>query len=383
MIQRLPHYRLLRLGGYFVWLCALVPLILLPVLEQQWHVDKDWFFWALSLLVFVLAYSRLTSDTYRGKSSESLFLLLLMATSSVAVSYYSQSGLGIILSLVLAGLLPWLMRVTAGVIWLVVMNILFLPVFIGLPDSSLSQALVLVAVFMGFALFIYITALVARKQSRAREELRMINSQLRATQSLLGESSRMAERLRISRELHDLVGHHLTALSLNLEVASHLVSGKALEHVDQAKSIARLLLADVREVVSNLRQDDRVDIHDAVSNLVEGVPDLNVELDMPRDFNIKDPEQAHVLLRTAQEAVTNCVRHAEADRLQMQFFREGSRLGLRVADNGVGASMIEYGNGLRGMRERLVQLGGELHVESRPGQGLRLEASLPLGENYD
>ncbi len=72
---------------------------------------------------------------------------------------------------------------------------------------------------------------------------------------MLTESSRIAERMRISRELHDLVGHHLTALSLNLEVANHLVGGAAQEHVRQAQTVARLLLTDVREAVSQLRED--------------------------------------------------------------------------------------------------------------------------------
>src|SRR3546814_12036878 len=76
------------------------------------------------------------------------------------------------------------------------------------------------------------------------------NSELRATRALLAESSRLSERMRISRELHDLLGHHLTALSLNLEVATHVSSGKAQEHVRQAHTLAKLLLTDVREAVS-------------------------------------------------------------------------------------------------------------------------------------
>ncbi len=75
------------------------------------------------------------------------------------------------------------------------------------------------------------TSVVARQQADSREEQRRLNSELRATRTLLTESSRIGERMRISRELHDLVGHHLTALSLNLEVASHLANGAALDHM--------------------------------------------------------------------------------------------------------------------------------------------------------
>ena len=103
------------------------------------------------------------------------------------------------------------------------------PVFEGLgltPPFAILQALM----YVGYSSFTFITGFVARQQASAREEQRRLNAELRATRALLAESSRMSERLRISRELHDLLGHHLTALSLNLEVAGHLTEGKAQEH---------------------------------------------------------------------------------------------------------------------------------------------------------
>src|SRR3546814_12823550 len=87
------------------------------------------------------------------------------------------------------------------------------------------------ALYVGFSSFVFVTGLVAKQQVEARDEQRQLNSELRATRALLAESSRLSERMRISRELHDLLGHHLTALSLNLEVATHVSSGKALEPV--------------------------------------------------------------------------------------------------------------------------------------------------------
>ena len=77
-----------------------------------------------------------------------------------------------------------------------------------------------------------------------------LNAELRATQQLVVDSSKIAERMRIARELHDLLGHHLTGLSLNLEVASHLTQGQTQEHIQTAQSVTKLLLEDVREVVN-------------------------------------------------------------------------------------------------------------------------------------
>jgi signal transduction histidine kinase len=209
-------------------------------------------------------------------------------------------------------------------------------------------------------------------------ELTRVNSELRATQSLLAENTRIAERVRIARELHDLVGHHLTALTLNLEVSTHLIEGKALEHVEQARSIARLLLTDVREVVSEMRSNDGVNLADAVRMLTDGVPRPRIHLDIPDNFKVTDPQRAQVLLRCAQEAITNAVRHSGASILWLSLHSENQELELQVRDDGSGASAEDLGNGLRGMRERLRQLGGELVLTSALGQGFNLHVHLPM-----
>jgi signal transduction histidine kinase len=97
-------------------------------------------------------------------------------------------------------------------------------------------------VFAGFQVFALVTASLTARERRAREALARANTELLATRALLVESSRVAERLRISRDLHDTLGHHLTALSLQLDVASRLTDGKAADHVQRAHAITRLLL---------------------------------------------------------------------------------------------------------------------------------------------
>src|SRR4030095_15871945 len=106
-----------------------------------------------------------------------------------------------------------------------------------------------------------------QSEAAARDELATVNRELLSTRALLAESSRVEERLRISRDLHDTLGHHLTALSLQLDVASRLTEGKAADHVRQAHAIAKLLLSDVRNVVSELRGSARVDITQAIRSL--------------------------------------------------------------------------------------------------------------------
>jgi signal transduction histidine kinase len=264
-------------------------------------------------------------------------------------------------------------------VWVSLQSFTLMPVFVYWADYTIFGALIQSTLYLGFSVFTYVTSLVAKQQTDSREEQRRLNSELRATRTLLTESSRIAERVRISRELHDLVGHHLTALSLNLEVASHLVSGTAQEHVRQAQTVAKLLLSDVREVVSQLREDDNLDLTAALKTLTEGVPGLSIHLDLPPRFAVDDPLRAQVLLRCAQEIITNTVRHAQARNLWLRCERtDANELAIHARDDGRGSNAIKQGNGLTGMRERLAQIGGRLDITTARDQGFALDAWLPL-----
>src|SRR3546814_17021845 len=93
--------------------------------------------------------------------------------------------------------------------------------------------------YVGVAGFVFVTGMVARQQAQARDEQRRLNDELRATRALLADSARVNERTRISRGLHDLLGHNLTALSLKLAIASPITEGKAPAHVGQAPTLER------------------------------------------------------------------------------------------------------------------------------------------------
>jgi signal transduction histidine kinase len=232
--------------------------------------------------------------------------------------------------------------------------------------------------YAGFSGFVFVTSLVARQQAQAREEQRRLNAELRATRLLLAESARTNERTRISRELHDLLGHHLTALSLNLEVAGHLAEGRVKEHVQQAHTLARLLLTDVREAVSQLREGGAIDLAAALRPLAENVPALDIHMDIQAPLMLDDPERAHVLLRCTQEIITNAVRHAGARNLWIRVERVDDCMFMTARDDGRGADQLTAGNGLRGMRERLAHHGGDLKIETRPDAGFSLTLTLPV-----
>ncbi|WP_242108238.1 sensor histidine kinase [Luteimonas aquatica] len=386
MFARLDHRRLLRYAGLFTWGAVGVPLLVLsqPVdpavdlsqagLEGFVSIWRAWLAWIL----FGASYAWLTQSL--GTRRVGIFdylVLVLLIVSAVGVGYYSNSGLGSILLMVVACVLPWLLPVAVGIAWLILSQLVVMPLFRGI-GFSWTEAVLQSILYAGFCVFIFVTSLVARQQSLAREEQRRLNSELRATRALLAESARVNERTRISRELHDLLGHHLTALSLNLEVASHLTEGQAHEHIDQAHTLARLLLSDVREAVSQIRDNDAIDMAATLLPLADNVPGLSIDMAMPRPFLIDDPERAHVLLRCTQEIITNAVRHAQARILRLRYSWDGHAIRLHARDDGRGAEDAVAGNGLRGIRERLAEYGGELETETSAGQGFVLRLRLPL-----
>lgn len=381
------HKRLLRITGLLAYLCVGTPLFTSWAMERLDLLHRPNFallLWTLFYLVFGILYLLITDNLgSRTHVGSRLFGLLLMTAAALLVGWYSHSGLSAILLVVMMVILPWVVPAWVGVAWMVLQTVCLTVLFSTFSELKFSFTLALLqaCIYTAFSGLVFVVSTVASQQAEEREAQRRLISELRATRALLAESTRIAERMRIARELHDLIGHHLTALSLNLEVASHLSNEAASVHVRKAQSTARLLLADVREAVSELRQDDAIDLTQALQSLIDGVPSLHVHLTTPSRFSVEDPRRAQVLLRCVQEIITNTARHAGARNLWLTFTYEGETLlSLCARDDGRGAADIAPGNGLAGMRERLVEFGGDVTMESGAGQGFALSIRLPLGE---
>jgi signal transduction histidine kinase len=184
------------------------------------------------------------------------------------------------------------------------------------------------------------------------------------------ELARAGERVRIARELHDVLGHHLAALTIQLDLARRKAEGDAKAPLEQAHSTARAMLADVRGTVSKLRNDA----------VVKAVTEPPVQVSFPAELKVADAACAHVALRCIQEAITNTVKHARAKNVRVVVSREGDELMVTIEDDGAAAGAIQVGNGLRGMRERIEELGGALAVESVAQRGTTVRARLPMGK---
>lgn len=245
-----------------------------------------------------------------------------------------------------------------------------------LDGRSATEVVLATAAYGSFQAFAVLLVSGEQRAVAARTELAAAHVELRAATVLLATSARTAERLRISRDLHDVVGHQLTALALELEVASHHRGGEATAHISRARTITKELLSDVRSAVGELRTGG-ADLEPTLRDLVADIPGPAIELTVHERAPL-DEAYALTIVRCVQEVLTNTLRHADADRLTISVVVDESGVRLDASDDGCGAAELVPGNGLTGLRERIEQLGGEVTLRTDAGHGFAVNAQVPV-----
>jgi signal transduction histidine kinase len=328
--------------------------------------------WSAGYAVFIVAYA-LDSRAHTSRRWRTSLLFLQCASTLYLVWLY-PSFLVTTLLVVVAWQVAWSTTLRRAIGVVAAQSILLAAM--KCVDQADGMSLLVLVSTCGFSLFAVSAAHLARCEASARESLTKANAELRATHALLAESTRMAERLRISRDLHDVLGHNLTSMAVHLDVASRLAQGACVEHVRCARQVAGTLLSQVRDVVGQIRVQP-LDLREALRCLIDGLVGLHVRLRIADDLMAIDPARADALLRCAQEVITNALRHAQARELLIEIRQAADECVFITAhDDGQGGKFVE-GHGLAGMRERFESLGGHLSITSAPGQGFSIQGHLP------
>ncbi len=335
--------RLLVIGGAAVWVMVAVPILLRGTIGWR-------------LAVWLAAYALFGAALFFSLRTERLRWLVPQAACVVAQVLAMCDGfegaLLVLVALQLGGR-------TSRRVGLTAIAAQSAALFVAIAVHWNRGAAVLLAPpYLGFQLLAYLAAEGMWRLSQAR--------------ALELENERLAERLRISRELHDRLGHHLTALRLNLEIADRRPDALAA-----ARDLGRGLLAELRGAVEELRDPDRLDLGKALRALAEELPAPHVHVSAPESLPLRDPRCALTVLRCAQEALTNAARHGRAQNLWLALSHRDGVIELEARDDGRGAREVQPGNGLRGMRERLEGAGGTLAIETAEGRGFQLRATIP------
>jgi signal transduction histidine kinase len=255
-------------------------------------------------------------------------------------------------------------------------------------DLSMSMLKLNSTLSLGMALFfvlLLINALLEERQSRAK--LVEVLDQLRQYSLRIEDQSALQERNRIAREIHDSLGHTLTAQSIQIDSALLLQQSDSEESrvfLQEAKQLCKQALQEVRQSVATLRTDPRQgkSLDSIATKLIREFrtttaiePTCVIRLAHPIPTEI-----VSALYRVLQEALTNITRHSRATTVLLQLFTEDRTLYLYIHDNGKGfdPEQNSTGFGLQGMRERIMALGGQFKLSSRIGEGCRISVKVPL-----
>ncbi|BAZ07240.1 sensor histidine kinase [Calothrix sp. NIES-3974] len=224
-------------------------------------------------------------------------------------------------------------------------------------------------------------------ERKSRDELKIANQKLREYALRIENQATLEERNRIAREIHDSLGHSLTALNLQLETAVKLWQSnpqKAQEFLSRAKELGSKSLQDVRHSVSAMRSHpwEGKSLQQSILKLIEdcqhstGIkPTYQIHLNHPLPTEVSS-----AVYRIIQESMTNISKYAHASRIDIYLVSTPNQVLLQVADNGMGFDPQQKttGFGLQSMRDRSLALDGEFAIATAPNQGCQIEVKIPL-----
>jgi two-component system, NarL family, sensor histidine kinase DesK len=340
----------------YVWLAYLIFFLGPPIVDHAgWRV---WLVTLVGLVAFLLFYfaffharrpinliclggMALLGVLYApSNAGAACFFIYAASMFPFVVQTELTAALGIAALVAIAGLESWLLHISNGFLF----PATFLSTFIGAGNIYFAQ------------------------RSRNIEKLRMANEEIE-------HLAKVAERERIARDLHDVLGHTLSLITLKSELAGKLIDrdpAQAKAEIRDVEQTARQALADVRQAIGGYRSKGlTAEIKQAKTTLETA--GLKVDL---QSFPVELPAtQESVLALVLREAITNVLRHAQARHCRLRLERVNGHCRLEIEDDGRGGYQVE-GNGLRGMRERVEALGGK--VERDTSQGTRLQITLPV-----
>lgn len=359
------------LAGYLAWAAVAIGLWRVPPVWTPLGETAGRTVAALCMLAFVGGIMR------RGRDGGSIISLSLMVVSALVVLALGPSSFTPILLIVIAAAIAAVYRPGIAVIALVALNLAFLAILVA--RWRIADPGFMLLVYGSVEVFALLTTLERARAERVSRELREVNAQLLATRELLAESARDGERLRVSRELHDVAGHGLTALALNLDLLGQEVPVSKRREWLVSRDLVSKLLSELRSVVANLRRHDGMDVREALRRIAEAFPAPQIHMNLDERVRVDGAEQATAIVRAGQEGLTNAVRHANARNIWLSLSREEETLRLEVRDDGTSRGSYVVGHGLRGVQERMDLLGGRVETDIAPEGGFRLRVFLPTG----
>jgi two-component system, NarL family, sensor histidine kinase DesK len=347
---------------FYMPLAYFVFFFLQPILDHAgW---KEWLLTGLGTLVFLALYLGVLWVERKPWQLFGLGLMLLVGT------LYAPFNFGATCFFIFAAaLLPYVVETEFSVVKL--LAIILAVVGIDWWAMHLSGWFL----FYGGGLSIIVggTNIYFAQRTRMFHKLKAANQEIE-------HLAKVAERERIARDLHDVLGHTLSVIILKSELAGKLINHdpeRAKAEIADVEQTSRAALADVRSTIRGYRAHSlEAELKQAKATLETAGVTVRSESSEVR----LTPAQESVVALVVREAVTNVVRHARARNCQLRLMPVNGNCWIEIQDDGQGGGAVE-GNGLRGMRERIEALGGTLERENRGGTRLSIE--FPLSQKAE
>jgi len=337
------------------WLAYLVFVILAPIANQaRWPV---WLGTGLAILVFLYLYF----SAFRARGRRQSYYIAGMALLGFAcLPFNSGATTFVIYAAAFIGFAASFVPGVVSLSILVALTAIEMELLAFPPHAEISLLLITGVIGLGNIYF----------GQNARTQMR-----LRKADEEIKHLAKVAERERIARDLHDVLGHTLSLIVLKSELASRLVESdpaRAAKEIRDVENVSRQALAEVRIAIGGYRSEDLGSELRLAMDMLD-TAGIDVETDWG-EVSVSPPLE-NVLALALREAVLNVVRHSQARRCRLRLLATNGVCRLEVEDDGRGAKNVE-GNGLLGMRERVEALGGALRKEI--GQGTLLTITIPL-----
>ncbi len=369
----------------------ILTILAVAALQLPWRLE-DWtaLEWGGvgALLAFTVAFgATVLMIEYGANSLERVLLILLQITIVVIAFDRFRNYPGLMytvpaLLIVVATQVATLFRDWVATLLIVISSVAFWAVsLINMPwPGAILPTLVLIA-FQGYAVSIIASRI---EVDRARGDIARSNAELVSMQSFVAETVRDRERLRIARDLHDVTGHKLTALKINLQIMQQRVkeNPELKDFIDRSAQIADDLLSDTRVIVRQISDAEGLALNESLQKLATLLPDGMIIVDLEEGLRVQSGEVARLLLRASQEGVSNALRHGGASRISLTLRAIGDRFVLRVVDNGRGLRGKPAGFGRSQLAARVKDMGGEYRLTDHAaagGSGCELEIALSDG----
>ena len=342
---------LLHLSGFVTW------SVICYLSIENLNFGNEFFLQLTAFIVFYLLFVWIIFFKNNGKSIFKLVLLGLEVVTLLFLMSFGKTTAPVLLVLFATQLPTMFTRKQALLLMFLVSFAHFCLIYNGNFFSPFFE----VMIFFMLQVFGFSAIETAEREAQAKKELAAINQELLATRFMLKTNSEKKERLRISRDLHDVIGHQLTALSLNLEVAKHKVSEEFKPLLDDNLQLAKVVLTDVRHVVKEMRALEQFDLVSSLESIIDQLPHCQLRVMSSTDINSLELKQQ--LMFCLQEGISNALRHGKANLFTFTGEKVDNNLMIELSDNGsanIASSHTGFGSGLTGMKERLIDFTGEV-----------------------